>query len=180
MRVNSVFLIVGVVGAFLLVLAGCVNQDVKQQPGEPPFGSQREVARAQALWNKMGDYTSWKPYPGMAGWQDGKNPHAPHLKYYVNDVAHSNPTTHGAIIVKENYKARTDDALAAVTVMQKIRGYDPDNADWFWVKFGPKGEILKNPKGMSLAGRVAKGMPKGCISCHGNAGGNDYLFANDE
>ena len=26
--------------------------------------------------------------------------------------------------------------------------------------------IVKNPKGMWLAGRVAKGMDKGCIACH--------------
>ena len=38
---------------------------------------------------------------------------------------------------------------------------------------------MKNPKGMSLAGRVAKGMPAGCIACHSNAGGGDFLFIND-
>ncbi len=33
--------------------------------------------------------------------------------------------------------------------------------------------ILKNPKGMLLAGRVAKGMKKGCIACHTVLGGAD-------
>ncbi len=42
------------------------------------------------------------------------------------------------------------------------------------------GTIKKNPKGMLLAGRVAKGMDKGCISCHSQAGGEDFLFSNDE
>ncbi len=69
--------------------------------------------------------------------------------------------------------------LMAVTVMQKVRGYDPEDKDWFWVKFDPSGGVMKNPKGMSLAGRVAKGMNKGCIACHGNAGGEDFMFVND-
>ena len=63
--------------------------------------------------------------------------------------------------------------------MKKVQGYDPENADWFWVKFGPKGDVMKNPKDMYLAGRVAKGMPKGCIACHSDADGNDFLFIND-
>ena len=38
---------------------------------------------------------------------------------------------------------------------------------------------MSNPKGMKLAGRVAKGMPAGCISCHLSADDGDYLFFND-
>ncbi len=30
-----------------------------------------------------------------------------------------------------------------------------------------------NPKGMKLAGRVAKGMDQGCIACHRSVGGDD-------
>ncbi len=48
------------------------------------------------------------------------------------------------------------------------------------MKYGTAGTIEENEKGMKLAGRVAKGMPKGCISCHAQAGGSDYLFSNDE
>jgi hypothetical protein len=70
--------------------------------------------------------------------------------------------------------------LAAVTVMvQREAGYDPDNNDWFWVKYKPDGEIDKNPKGIALAGRVAKGMDSGCIACHAEAQNNDYVFTND-
>ena len=71
--------------------------------------------------------------------------------------------------------------LAAVTIMvQRKLGYDPENNDWFWVKFNADGSIAKNDGGMMLAGRVAKGMPKGCIACHSSAEGEDYLFFNDE
>ena len=52
-------------------------------------------------------------------------------------------------------------------------GYDPENKDWFWAKYLPSGELDKNPNGMQLAGRVAKGAEVGCIACHTAAGGED-------
>ena len=58
--------------------------------------------------------------------------------------------------------------------MYKRPGYDPENQDWFWVKYLPDGALDKNPAGMSLAGRVAKGADQGCIACH--SGEEDYLF----
>jgi hypothetical protein len=55
--------------------------------------------------------------------------------------------------------------LGAITVMyQRKEGYDPENNNWFWAKYKPDGSLDKNPKGMALAGRVAKGMPQGCIA----------------
>jgi len=63
--------------------------------------------------------------------------------------------------------------------MFKRQGYDPENKDWFWVKYAPDGSILKNPKGMKLAGRVAKGMPEGCIACHTAAPGGDMVYNNN-
>ncbi|KPP84625.1 MAG: hypothetical protein HLUCCO07_05865 [Rhodobacteraceae bacterium HLUCCO07] len=67
---------------------------------------------------------------------------------------------------------------AAHTVMfRREAGYDPDNADWFWVKYLPDGSLDKNPSGTPLAGRVGKGMDEGCIACH--AGVEDYVFTSD-
>jgi hypothetical protein len=93
------------------------------------------------------------------------------------------------VIIKRNYggegvsKANVANDpnryLKAVTVMFKRAGYDADNRDWFWVKYAPGGSVLKNPKGMSLAGRVAKGMPQGCIACHTGAPGGDMVFNHD-
>jgi len=60
------------------------------------------------------------------------------------------------------------------------KGYDPDDKDWFWVKYAPDGTVLTNPKGMKLAGRVAKGMDKGCIACHAGAPGGDMVFNHDK
>ncbi len=182
MKCLDIFLCAGMCGFLFLIVVGCETTSVAQQPGEKPFGTPKEVSRAEALWKEMRGYQSWSPYPGLAGFQDGKSPHGRYLKYYVNGIAIKNPSNpgDGAILVKENFMAQNNEALAAVTVMKKIRGYDPDNGDWFWVKFDPQGNVMKNPMGMSLAGRVMKGSDKGCIACHANAGGGDFLFVNDE
>ena len=172
----------GVVGLIAFAIVSCQSSPKKEvKKPTPPFGGQEDVSRAGALWSSMKGYRSWKSYPGLEGWQDGMSPHGKVLKYYVNDAvtAHPGHPHDGAIIIKENYGARDDGSLGAITVMKKIQGYDPENADWFWVKFDPKGNVMKNPKNMFLAGRVAKGMSKGCISCHSNADGDDFLFIND-
>ena len=64
-------------------------------------------------------------------------------------------------------------------MLQREAGYDDDNDNWFWVKYAPDRSVMSNPKGMKLSGRVAKGMPAGCISCHLSADDGDYLFFND-
>jgi len=145
----------------------------------PPFGGPGDVQRAETLWRTtLRNYRSWPTPAGFAGWQKGKRPHGKALRYFVNPIAARDFTANGALIVKENYMAENG-KLVAVTIMQKIPNYDPENQNWFWVKYGPNGEIMKNPKGMKLAGRVAKGMSKGCISCHSLADDDDYLFIND-
>jgi len=94
------------------------------------------------------------------------------------------------VVVKRNYRGEgitPSDVeknrakyIASVTVMAKRPGYDPADKDWFWVKYKPNGEVMANPKGMKLAGKVAKGMPIGCISCHSAAPGGDFLFIQDK
>ncbi len=144
-----------------------------------PFGGAEDMDRASSLWSRMANYRNWSSPVGLEGFQKGRSPHGKYLKYYVNGIARSNPNAPGAIVVKENYMAKMSDSLGAITVMEKIPGYDAENKDWFWVKYMKDGSVAKNGKQMSLAGRVAKGMSKGCIACHGNAGGGDYLFIND-
>ena len=174
-----------VVAVFAAIVAckskdGAMDGDAKMGGMKPPFGGAEDMQRASSLWSQMSGYKSWASYPGLDGWQDGKSPHGKVLRYYVNGAVTRSPSRPGAgsIIIKENYGKRGGPVMA-ITVMRKDPGYDSDNADWFWVKFAPDGSVMKNPKGMHLAGRVAKGMPKGCIACHSNAAGNDYLFIND-
>jgi hypothetical protein len=68
----------------------------------------------------------------------------------------------------------------AVTVMvQREASYDPEDNNWFWIKYNADGTISNDDKGTAMAGRVAKGMDTGCISCHKTAKDNDFIFTND-
>ena len=170
--------------ASILALAffgGCRTTGGGSEMMKPPFGGTDDMQRASNLWSTMSGYRSWPSYPGLDGFQEGQSPHGKFLKYHINSAASNNHRHPGAgsIIIKENYMSASPSALGAITVMEKVPGYDPENGDWFWVKFAPDGSVMKNPKGMSLAGRVAKGMKQGCIACHANAGGGDFLFIND-
>lgn len=61
----------------------------------------------------------------------------------------------------------------ALTVMYRSKEFDSTNNDWYWVKYEPNGRVSEMAD-MPVAGRV--GM---CIECHGGAGGDDFVFAND-
>lgn len=124
-------------------------------------------ADTQALWNyitKVSPYTSWSFWPDHKGMVKGRAPHGPWHKVYVNDKALNStktPVQYGAIEVKENYNQSKK--LKVITVMYKVKGYNPAAGDWFWVKY-------------QLNGKADKfGKPKGCISCHGVRADNDYI-----
>ena len=98
----------------------------------------------------------------------------------------------GRLLVKRNHGGKEDLSveevydnptknLVAITIMFKREaGYDEENKDWFWAKYLPDGTLDKNPKGMQLAGRVAKGADTGCIACHVAAGGEDLQVLTSE
>ena len=155
------------------------------QKGKAPFGGKDDVAFAKELWKAMEGYDKWKLTTDVS---KGGSPHGKWVRLYstwVKVKGKSHP-----IIVKDNYGGRGVTVarvnkdpkkwLKAVTIMlQRQPGYDKENQNWFYAKYKPDGGIEKNPKGMLLAGRVAKGTTKGCISCHANAAGDDFLFSND-
>ena len=96
----------------------------------------------------------------------------------------------GMLIIKKNYigDGITNEDVAndpeayldsVTTMFQREPGYDADNLNWFWAKYAPDGTVMTNPAGMSLAGRVAKGMDAGCIACHVAAPGGDFVFSHD-
>ncbi|MBN2565567.1 MAG: cytochrome P460 family protein [Candidatus Eisenbacteria bacterium] len=153
---------------------------------EAQFGAPADVDFAHALWEAMSGYQDWllksDIYPGVS-------PHGLFLRMYYNVVNIGGAAYH--VVIKDNFggkdltleavKENPNDHLKAVTVMvQREAGYDSDNNDWYWVKFGTDGTIDRNEGGTPLAGRVAKGSRAGCIACHVNAAGGDYLFTNDE
>jgi hypothetical protein len=134
-----------------------------------------EAPKAGELWSWLQEvrYENWAPYPGQDGeMYEGTRPHGALLKVYVNRPAagHPDEPPHGSVIIKENYSA--DKELAAITVMKRVRDYDAEHDDWYWVKYTPKGEVAENGK---AAGKV-----QSCIACHEAAGGDDYIFSNDE
>ncbi|MCP3891864.1 MAG: cytochrome P460 family protein, partial [Desulfobulbaceae bacterium] len=102
------------------------------------------------------------------GLQEGDAPHAPQHKVYVNDIGLASshaPVNFGTIQVKENIGK--DNKLKALTVMYKVKGYNPKAGDWYWVKYGTDGSVAK------------AGKPKGCVSCHSGAEDNDYILVHD-
>ncbi len=154
---------------------------------------------AQALWkyitqtspyNALGD-GKWHFLPGWEGRKPGRSPHGASLVTYINDIGYKAALKHRTtlpehtLVVKENYapavKGNKQSAfwpnakLVAITVMYKVKGYNSDANDWYWVKYRVDGS-LDERNGMKLAGKL-----KPCIGCHAMAGGeaNDYLIAYD-
>lgn len=151
-----------------------------------PFGGAADVTFAESLWDVMDGYLGW---PMQSAVVVGGTPHGAFVRLYYNILQVDGRNFH--VVAKDNYggdnatiesvNASPADYLGAVTVMvQRERGYDPDNADWYWVKYLPDGSLDVNPAGVQLAGRVAKGADSGCIACHLKAENADYLFSNDQ
>jgi hypothetical protein len=176
---NIRFLIAYTLAAFLAAAAG--------NAAAAPFGGSDDVGFAGKLWQAMQAADLVGKNAIISTPYTGTHPHGAIL-----DTIDAQVTVDGErniVIIKRNYGgegvSKTNVAndpgkyLQAVTVMFKRAGYDADNRDWFWVKYAPDGSVLKNPKGMSLAGRVAKGMPQGCIACHTGAPGGDMVFNHD-
>lgn len=155
---------------------------------DAPFGTPADAAYAKQIWQAMSDQRlvgdgmiRSKPY-------EGTDPHGMMLETFYSTATIDGHT--GDLIVKRNFGPEGVDAdtvladpgkhLGAITVMfRREHGYDHEDQDWFWVKFLPDGSLDKNPKGMQLAGKVAKGADVGCIACHSGAGGDDFLFTTD-
>jgi len=155
---------------------------------DAPFGTDKDVAYAKLLWDLMkadklvGDGAIHAvPYAGV-------EPHGMMLETFYTTASVNGHE--GRLVVKRNYGpegVKKDDVLmdpakhlGAITVMfQREDGYDADNQNWFWAKYLPDGSLDKNPEGMQLAGRVAKGADAGCIACHSTADGGDYLFSSN-
>ncbi len=125
-----------------------------------------DAAQLNVYIIKSKPYTSWQLWPGKGKLYPGKEPHGSLLTTYVNETAYYSVKgrkgmADGSIIVKENYTA--DKKLAALTVMYKIKGYNPAGGDWFWAKYGLDGKA------------VASGKVEACLKCHGEKKGNDFI-----
>jgi hypothetical protein len=185
MNLLKITMVAGTIAA----LTACASTTMESDAPMAPFGGDDSVAYAGDLWAAMNDANLAGSDAIYSNPYKGQHPHGAVLDTIEGKLevgGHS-----GKIIVKRNYGGEgvsnaavaNDRAgyLKAVTVMYKREaGYDSDNRDWFWAKYLPDGTLDKNPAGMQLAGRVAKGKPKGCIACHKGAPGGDMLFLHDE
>jgi len=174
-----------------ILIVGCSEQLSQTSSNQPPFGGPDDLQFASNLWKKA----QANNYVGRNSLRTtlykGTPPHGMVLALHEKENVKIQGEK-GVLIVKKNYGGKTasgspitvsdveknpDQYLKAVTIMFKRKaGYDPENKDWFYTKFSPTGAVLTNPKGMQLAGRVAKGADKGCIACHRAAPGGDFVF----
>jgi hypothetical protein len=174
--------------AFLL--AGCAATSNAGGAGadEKPFGGAGSVDYAAALWKQLSKQRLVGPAATLGKHYQGVHPHGTVLDTIEGTVEVGGHQ--GTVIVKRNYggegvsiaNAANDPGkyLQAVTVMFKREaGYDAENKDWFWAKYTPAGAVMDNPKGVALAGRVAKGKQQGCIACHKAAPGGDLVYLHD-
>jgi len=154
---------------FSLLFYGLVLAESKDS--KPAKKSASIEASGSALWDHMtkSHYTKkWKMWPGKKALYKGTEPHGALLTTYVNDTAlkgiksKKGALPNGSIVAKENYSP--DKKLMAITVMYKVKGYNPEAGDWFWVKYSADGKV------------EGEGKVDMCISCHSKNKGNDYLF----
>lgn len=112
-------------------------------------------------------YRTWDLWPNKGRLYKGTEPHGALLTTFVNDAALNSikkkkGMAEGSIIVKENYTA--DKKFTSLSVMYKVKGYNPEAGDWFWAKYTPDGKV-------EVSGKV-----KGCIACHSQRKDNDFIF----
>jgi hypothetical protein len=163
MRRLLVLLALTVLGTAIVVSAAEKGEKAEKQMMMPaPDG--------KTLWTyitEVNPYQGWAIWPGYMELAEGQSPHGAWLRVYANGVAMKaaregkDMMPDGAIIVKDNY-AEDKKTLAAITPMYRVKGYNPEGGDWFWVKYGPDGEVM------------AEGKVKGCIDCHKAA--DDWRF----
>jgi len=165
----------------LVMLVGLMQNPSKVSAG-PPFGGPEDLNDAKQVWKALtdarlvGDQSiNAMPYKGSV--------HKTILITQDSTVRVGGRS--GMVIVKKMYQGPDisvqkviDDPtknLKVVAVMfKREKGYDPDNQDWLYTKFGPDGIPQKNKKGVFMTGRAGK-----CIGCHKSAPGGDYIYSFD-
>ena len=133
------------------------------------LGSTEEQAMGASLQDSIEGYQAWDAPPDFDGWVDGSTVHGKFVRFYMNSIMAQDPANPplGSIIVKEGFSKQDEDSLSALTVMQKVEGYELESDGWFFARYSPSGKMTH------------AGVPSGCVDCHFDAEGDDYLFVND-
>lgn len=156
--------------------AACSGADEAEPEAAPAVEETAEAAvempelTGEGVWAflEANEYESWDLWPDKGEQYAGGAPHGALLTTYVNDVAAAAMSAGeatmpvGAIVVKNNYMP--DGMLAAVTAMVKTEEFNPEHANWWFLKRNADGSY-------DAEGRFA-----GCEGCHSARADNDYLM----
>ena len=159
-------------GCLVFLISACTKE--KEPILTPLTGAEISGER---LWKRItvdSDYDIYAHWPGQKGLFPGQSPHGKFHEVYINAALASalpiasKTAPDGSIIVKENFNA--DKKLTNITVMAKVRGFNPDDGDWFWAMYDPQGKIVVS-NNLAMEGRVAY-----CYECHAGVKDNDYVI----
>lgn len=153
---------------------------------QAPFGDADSVAFADSLWAALEDARLVGENAVRSHAFIGSDPHGAVLEQTETTLSVAGRTD--TVIVKHNYmrpegglstdevtNGAWDENLAAVTVMlRRSPGYNDEAGNWFWAKYLADGSLDTTPQGAQMAGRVT-----GCIDCHADADGDDFVFMHD-
>lgn len=151
----------------IFLLFGCneKNTEIKYQP------LTKDEISAERVWQRVTkeyNYEQFPEWPGYNGVQPGQSPHGRFHEIYINPILYNALPVNdriapdGSIILKENFNI--DLEIVAITVMVKVKDYDPEHNDWYWIKYTEDGEPLNEGK-LGL-----------CINCHQGVKDNDYVI----
>lgn len=169
---------------------GNADYQLRYAFGEEPvvsYGEPLPEAEGQAIMDyllKTNAYTEWASWPtddvntdDYSGFLQSAAPHGSTVRIFVNDRALTAITRDdfdgtlppGSIVVKENYMGTVEEPgdLAAITLMYKVDGFNPEANDWYWVKAAPDGAV------------DVEGAVEMCSACHAQEGNSDYLLRYD-
>lgn len=161
-------------GGWLVVLIAGLLLSCSNKAEEPILKPlQMSDISGNVIWNRItveSSYNNYSDWPKDSGLQPGQSPHGVWHRVFANRTllealpAADSTAPEGSIIVKENFDSSK--TLGSISVMAKVKGYDPENGDWYWAMFDPEGKVLK------------EGSPGGCISCHAGMRKNDFVIIN--
>jgi hypothetical protein len=162
------------------IFIGCTSHQWTTSQKEATDGK-LPLAEASSLWKHItavDPYRNWDLYPPKKGLYPSmrrgltpaKNPHGAYLKLYGNKTAlqaagesEHEPMPNGAILIMEDY-GKDKKTLKSITVMYKVKGYNPAEGDWFWGSYGPAGQVMDS------------GKVESCIECHRTQYKHDWRF----
>ncbi len=153
--------------AAVATISGCPTMPPVDSPGGANAPS---AAKLFKTINETDPYKDWTAFPDLNGLLTSAVPHGPMTRVFINDIVaqavadNATSLPGGSIIVKENIGENASDEADALTIMWKVKGFDPENSDWFWANITPGGTVRGE-------GRIDV-----CITCHGGARDNDFIF----